>query len=726
MEKLVFCAVIFTVIHLISTSPIEFGHDGNIAHANHRVRRQEDPSVRNCEGEDPYYPETTVRTDDQLAELRRLMTENGIHAYIIPSEDAHQSEYIAEADERREYMSGFDGSAGLAIVSTERAGVWVDGRYFLQAKMQLDCNWVSQEIGEPNVPTPQEWLLAQNADEGLAANLPNGGKVGFDPTLLSISTYFSYNESFEASDRGITLLSIEENLVDIAWTNLEGNKPPYTGNDLMVLGTEYTGRTWQEKIYDTASEFVTIREQMVDEGADALVITKLDEIAWVFNMRGKDIPYNPMFISYAIIETGAITLYLYDKDNRADQEIMDHLNPCDQPAFDCITLKDYDLFLPDLSSLGSSNKVWFSDTSSYAIYERVSQDLQIMKASPILLMKARKNDVEIQGLKNACFKDSVSLCELFSWIQEKIDNLPDEDGDIEYLSELVVEAEAIKVRERWEEFTDLSFGSISAFGDHGAIIHYSSTPATDVPVTKKGTYMLDSGSQYMDGTTDITRTMHYGNPTDFQKEAYTRVLMGHIDLVMTNFRSGVYGRDIDAIAREPLWSNGLDYRHGTGHGIGHFLNVHEGPARITLGYRSYERPMEVGMFFSDEPGYYEDGSFGLRLENDMIVVPATTDHQFSTYEYMTFEMLSLVPFDPNLIDITLLSPAQIDWYNAYNQRIRDEIGPHLSERAKSWMESMTIPIAYEFSPSFNAAPAASSFSILLLSVCFVMARLIRL
>ncbi|XP_071819759.1 xaa-Pro aminopeptidase 1-like isoform X3 [Apostichopus japonicus] len=727
MEKLATCLIAFAVLHLVTSSPIEAGHDVNIALPKQRVRRQ-DESVRDCTAVPPTYPETTVMTDQQLLNLRVYMDQNDIEAYIIPSEDAHQSEYIAEADERRRFVSGFDGSAGLAIVTTNRAAVWVDGRYFLQAKMQLDCNWVSQEIGEPNVPSPADWLLAESTDEGLGASLSNGAKVGFDPTLLSISTYFSYNETFEASDRGIMLQSIEENLVDSVWVDMEGEKPAYPGDELLILEHEYTGRTWEEKIFDTSAGYDTIRELMAEKDADALIVTKLDEIAWIFNLRGADIPYNPMFISYAIIETDAIKLYLYDMTTRAVQEIEDHLKQgsC-TPTANCITINDYSAFLADLEDIGSTKKVWHSDTGSYAIYERVAEDNRIMEASPILLMKARKNPTEMEGLRQACKKDSISLCELFGWIQEKVDAMTDEQattGDLTYLSELIIEDEAYKVRERWgHEFTGHSFKSISAFAEHGAIIHYSSSETTDVPVTKQGTYMLDSGSQFKDGTTDITRTLHYGTPTAFEKEAYTRVLMGHIDLVNTNFRSGVYGRDIDAIAREPLWSNGLDYRHGTGHGIGHFLNVHEGP--INIGNYPGEQPMQTGVFLSDEPGYYEDGSFGIRLENDMIVVDAVTDHSFSTYEYMTFEMLSLVPFDPNLIDFTMLSPAQIDWYNAYNKQIRAEVGPELTDRGREWMEANTEPIEYTFSLNPSSGNAVS-ISVLLASTCLIIANLFNL
>jgi Xaa-Pro aminopeptidase len=426
----------------------------------------------------------------------------------------------------------------------------------------------------------------------------------------------------------------------------------------------------------------------------------LDEIAWLFNMRGRDIPYNPMIISYLIITEDSIRWYVNGRDTRATDEVMDHLEAQSCSGAECTQFLDYSQFLQDLKDFGDSDsiqKIWISDLSSYAIYERVPEAKRIMSQSPILLMKAMKSEKEIEGMKRAHLMDSVALVELGGWLQETFEGLDDPAVGSDTLTELEVQRMAYEFRKDDEEFDTLSFGTISGFGANAAVIHYSSSEETNVRITDKSTLLLDSGGQYFGGTTDITRTFHFGTPKAKTKEAYTRVLMGHIDLVTSHFRSYIYGRDLDVIARNPLWSNGLDYRHGTGHGIGSFLNVHEGPARIALGYSSRERPIELGMFFSDEPGYYEDDDFGIRLENVMMSVEAETDHQFYTYKYMTFEMVSFVPFEPNLIDFGLMTPKQLTYYNHYNERIRKEVGPLLkTDRARNWMTEKTAPVEFRF------------------------------
>lgn len=457
---------------------------------------------------------------------------------------------------------------------------------------------------------------------------------------------------------------------------------------------------------------------MLEVDADAFVVSKLDEIAWLFNLRGEDIPFNPMFVSYAIITTESIHLYLYDMAGRLLSDVKTHLGigttGCpdeDTVAVGCVTVQDYSAFLDDLDALGL-DKIWISDQMSYAIYERVPETSRHLMASPVLLMKAVKSPTEIAGMNNAHLKDSVALCRLGAWMQDTIDNMDDPSvGDIDVLSELIVEDKAKEYRSEMDGYRGLSFGAISGFGANGAIIHYGSSEGTNVAITDQSTFLFDSGSQYLDGTVDITRTFHFGEPTDFMIEAYTRVLLGHIDLALGTFRTGVYGRDIDALAREPLWRGGLDYKHGTGHGIGHFLNVHEGP--ISVGGR--QEPMELGVFNSDEPGYYEDDEFGIRIEDIMYTVEADTDHKFSGYTYMTWKMCSLVPLEPVLIDFDMFSPRQLDWFNAYNKRIRDEVGVELKgtyDDGYDWMMSKTGEITYEF--SWSSSNTLRNSSILLM------------
>ncbi|KAJ8026930.1 Xaa-Pro aminopeptidase 2 [Holothuria leucospilota] len=707
-----------------------------------RVRKQTGNTrydVRNCDAIPPYIPETAFPSANLLLKLREEMRKKDIDAYIIPAEDAHQSEYIAERDQRRRFISGFSGYAdhtispwsGVAIVtrnkdfkSREKAAVWVDSRYFVQAQMEMDCNWLSMEIGEENVLNPDDWLTGDtllDTDER-HAQLPDGARVGFDPTLLSITTYFEYNETFIESPRDIVLVPVIRNLVDIVWEETVGgeeNLPEYPGEELIVLEKAYSGRTWQSKIFydDPLEDFETnVRSEMEKWGAQVVVIHKLDEIAWLFNLRGADIPYNPMFIAYCIITNSDIRLYMYDGTRRTDEvryrDVHLHLglSECTSGPT-CISLRNYENFLNDLEDLGRSSRViWHSDQASFAIYERVRDIKRIERPSPVLLMKAQKNDVEILGMKSAYLKDSVALCNLFGYLQEKMDNMDvsiRDRGNINYLSELSVVDEAEQTRESlWGEvYHGKSFATISAFADHGGLIHYEVTEETNVPIHYNGMYLFNSGAQYKEGTTDLTRTFYFGNPSRKMINAYTRALMGHIDLLTSRFRTEVYGRELDGIAREPLWYNGLDYKHGTGHGIGHFLNAQEGPAIIAPGYREYEQPITEGMFFTDEPGYYEDEEFGLRIGNVIYTKRAPTEYSFSTYTYLEFEVVSLIPFEPKLIDFSLLTRRQIEFYNNYMDRIRKEIGanPKLDRRGKEWMEWKTTKVWTKYEYDYNSA-----------------------
>ncbi|XP_072019577.1 xaa-Pro aminopeptidase 1-like [Amphiura filiformis] len=679
------------------------------------VRNKRQADVRNCDATPPYLPDTVTETGDRLQALRRLMADRryNVQAYLIPEVDAHHSEYLAEHDRRRTYISGFTGSAGLSVVTPNVALLYTDGRYFLQAEQQLDCNWeLVKFTGDPN--------FAVGAREWLAENLNNGARVGFDPTLMSVGDYEGYKKTFDdLVGKRITLVPIADgNLIDLIWDM----QPSYPNTTMLILdANKYTGETWQQKIWEFEGE-ESLRGKMAAEGADAIVLSKLDEIAWLYNMRGQDIPYNPMFVSYTIITTDSIRLYLFDREGRLTDEVRTHLNignsSCSTDetlAAECVAVLPYERFLTDLGSL-RANKIWISDESSYAIYDRVPPTKAIIKSSPVLLMKAVKSLKEREGMRSAQIKDSVVLCELGAWLEEMVNSLEDPMvGDISILNETTVEEKATELRKQQDLYQDLSFQAISAFGPNGAVIHYRSSNATNRAINKDGVFLFDSGTQYLDGTTDITRSYHFGKPTKLMKEAYTRVLMGRIDVAQSIWRTGVYGRDLDAIARNPLWQAGLGYLHGTGHGIGHFLAVHEGPARLRIGYADWHEPYEIGMFTSDEPGYYADGEFGVRIEDIVEVVEAETMYKFNNWTYMTFEMITAVPLEPNLIDFSLMSPKQLDHYNAYNKRVRDLMGPRVSEKARKWMESKTKPRKYKFTLN-DSTHLTTGISALLLSL----------
>ncbi|XP_071509168.1 xaa-Pro aminopeptidase 1-like [Diadema antillarum] len=697
---------------------------GVLRPAAHQKKKREvtaDVTERDCsDPANPVYPSTTVNVTAQLTRIRELMVTANYGAYIVPSEDAHGSEYIAARDQRRQYISGFSGSSGIVLITQSHAALWTDGRYYLQADRELLCDYMLMRSGEEGVPTTAEWLVSTSTDPTMGANLPDGSQIGYDPTLLSISSVQSYLDTVANSGRNLAMVSSLDNLVDQTWEELD-DIPPYPGQNLLVLGVEYSGQAWDDKI-------VEIREMMMEESVNAthLIVTKLDEVAWLFNLRGEDIPYNPMFISYAIVGLNDVWLYVYDKARRvdADDNVRAHLKlttPCTDDV--CVTVLDYPQFDIDLPNL-DGHTIWFSDVCSYFIYQSVPEEKQLIQASPILLMKAQKNPTEVDGMKLAHKYDSIALCKLGTWLQKTMDSLEDkENGNIDELSELIVMDKAVEFRQAVSDtFAGLSFGTISSFGPNGAVIHYTSSEETNTAITNQGIFLLDSGGQYYEGTCDITRSFHFGTPTAFMKEAYTRVLMGHIDLVTAVWRTNVYGRELDIRARQPLFENGLDYKHGTGHGIGHYLNVHEGPASISLGYSSRHKPIYPGMFFSDEPGYYEDGEFGIRLENVMYAVEAETQHHFEpAYTYMTFDMISFVPFEPNLIDFSLMTQKQIEYYNEYNEMIRSFIGPELTEDELAWVMSKTEYV----NPTTGSAPPSLATSLVVLCAASLSALLFQ-
>lgn len=627
-------------------------------------------------------PPTQVNTTQRLRDLRDEMNKNAIQAAYIPMDDAHQSEYVSDYDKRIQFISGFQGSAGKVVVLADKAALWTDGRYFLQAEAELDCNWILMKQGEADVPSINEWLI-----EHLAAN----STVGADPTTLSYDSWTSMETALSAAR---LTLAQSQGLVDEVW---KVGRPPKPDKPLLVLGMQFSGESWADKVK-------RVRDAMTTAGVDAVVITALDENAWLFNLRGDDITYNPVFVSYSLVEKDKVSLYLINAAGKLTSEVRSHLNVDDggncvrEP---CVNVKDYDTFLADYRTLSqASSKIWTSPMSSYVVYsiaaspnEGDQPDSNRVHLIPSIVrdLKGIKNEVEIEGLRKCHIRDSAVVIEFVTMLEKQI-----QDG--ESWTELSASNELEKRRRAAENNKGLSFATISSSGPNGAIIHYKPSPTTDRAITTSDMYLLDSGGQYLDGTTDVTRTFHFGEPTDFEKEAYTRVLMGAIDLALAVWPVGTYGRDIDAFARGPLWSAGLNYRHGTGHGIGAFLNVHEGPGRINLGYRSthYESPLYPHMFFSDEPGYYEDGKFGVRLETIVMTTEVETRHNFGDTTYIGFETFTVVPFEPNLINYDLLSPAQRKFINAYHKKCDETVGKLLLEKgnqeAYNWLKKRTAPI----------------------------------
>lgn len=617
-------------------------------------------------------PKITV---ELLRQLRHAMR-NGkyitepIQAYIIPSGDAHQSEYIAPCDCRREFICGFNGSAGTAIVTEQHAALWTDGRYFLQASQQMDNNWTLMKMGLKETPSQEDWLISV---------LPENSKVGVDPWIIAADQW--KNMSKALSSAGHSLVAVQDNLIDAIWED----RPPRPSTKLITLALKYTGLTWQDKV-------VALRGKMAERKISWFVVTALDEIAWLFNLRASDIEYNPVFFAYAIIGMNNIKLFV-DSKRLLDPAVREHLE-LDGPSKPELSVQcfPYESVYTELqavcAALTPKEKVWICDKASCAFTQAIPKiHRSAIPYTPLCLAKAVKNPTEIQGMKLAHIKDAVALCELFAWLEKEIPK-----GTV---TEISAADKAEELRSQQKDFVGLSFPTISSVGSNGAIIHYCPLPETNRTLSLNEVYLIDSGAQYKDGTTDVTRTMHFGNPSDYEKECFTYVLKGHIAVSAAVFPNGIKGHLLDSFARAALWESGLDYLHGTGHGVGCFLNVHEGPCGIS--YKTFaDEPLEAGMIVSDEPGYYEDGSFGIRLENVVLVVPFKTKYNFRNKGSLTFEPLTLVPIQQKMINTDLLTQKERDWLNDYHKECRKTVGAELERQGRKealdWLIRETQPI----------------------------------
>ncbi|XP_039106721.1 xaa-Pro aminopeptidase 2 [Hyaena hyaena] len=639
--------------------------------------------VRNCLTSPPYLPVTVVNTTARLADLRHQMHIKNLSAYIIPETDAHMSEYIGTRDKRRAWMTGFTGSAGTAVVTMGKAGLWTDSRYWTQAERQMDCNWeLHKEVDTTSIVI---WLLAE---------VPVGGNVGFDPFLFSIGSWESYDMALINSN--IKLVSITPNLVDQAWGS---EKPLVLSQPIYALQEAFTGSTWQEKVSDIRSQM-----QKHPKAPTAILLSALDETAWLFNLRGSDIPYNPFFYSYTLLTNSSISLFV--NKSCLNSETLKYLNS-DCPGSMCVQVEDYSQVRHNVQAYASGNvKIWIGTSyTTYGLYEVIPKEKCIEDTySPVMVTKAVKNSKEQALLKASHVRDAVAVIRYLVWLEK---NVP--KGTVDEFSG----AELLNKFRGEEQFSSgPSFETISASGLNAALAHYSPTKEVHRKLSSDEMYLLDSGGQYWDGTTDITRTVHWGTPSAFQKEAYTRVLIGNIDLSRLVFPANTSGRMIEVFARRALWDVGLNYGHGTGHGIGNFLCVHEWP----VGFQYGNIPMAKGMFTSIEPGYYQDGEFGIRLEDVVVVVEAKTKYPGS---YLTFEVVSLVPYDRNLIDVSLLSPEQIQYLNHYYETIRKKVGPELQQRQLleefEWLQQHTEPLSAKAPHTTPLASLLAVFSLAIFS-----------
>ncbi|ODN06449.1 Xaa-Pro aminopeptidase 1 [Orchesella cincta] len=591
-----------------------------------------------------------------LQQLRQLMgnlelVQEPLAAYIVPSPDAHNSEYIADCDTRRAFITGFDGSAGTAIVTLSKALMWTDGRYFLQASQQMDSNWTLMKMGLADVPPPSEWLNK---------NLPAGSFVGVDPRLYCNDEWDKLAKALH--ENGNRLVAVKENLVDLIWQT----RPSRPKKHVDELPLKYAGKS-------TADKLVDLRKKIADDGVEYLVVTELDQIAWLLNWRGSDIQFNPVFFSYVIV--GQTDLEIFIDPEKVGSNIHNSILEQDKN----VRFHQYDDIGKVLEKLVSTTtgKIMVAKTCNYYLASMIPESRRVTKVAPIALMKTIKNSVEVDGMKNCHIRDAVAVCCFFGWLENAL-----KAGEV--VTEVSAATKLEEFRKKQANFIGLSFETISGSGPNGAIVHYNPNTATESRRLALGdVYLVDSGGQYLDGTTDITRTVIFGKPTEFQKECYTRVLKGQIQLVTSIFPDKLVGNYLDSFARKALWEVGLDYAHGTGHGVGSYLNVHEGPSGIS--WRPYpdDPGMQENMFMSNEPGYYHEGEFGIRLENIIRVVKALPAFNVGTRGYLTFEDITFVPIQQRMIEVKLLSPVEIEYLNYFHTKCRKVVG--------SYMESIGIP-----------------------------------
>lgn len=588
---------------------------------------------------------------ERITALREVLKLNGLKAFIVPSTDPHMSEYVAPHWETRQWISGFTGSAGTVVITENEAGLWTDSRYFLQANEQLQGTGIDLYKEKlPETPTIAEFLQAR---------LSKGDIVGIDGQVFSLATAKAMGQ--ELGEKGIELKSVAD-----PFENIWDNRPPIPQNLVFILPFQYTGEGCQEKVE-------RIRQQMKKDNIDVTLITALDEIAWVLNLRGNDVHCNPVFVSFLLVSHQDVKLYI--DECKLTPEVKSYLNDCEVKVY------PYMEFYSDLEQNTNTNKV-LADPAylNYAIYQDLSPLCELIEHKTyVALMKAIRNQTEIGNLHRAMIKDGVALVKFLKWL--------DTEADIYHETEMSVDRQLHAFRAAQADYIGESFDTIAGYGAHGAIVHYEATPETDAALEPKGFLLLDSGAQYLDGTTDITRTIPLGHLTQEEKEDYTLILKGHIDLAMAIFPERTRGAQLDILARQPIWRHRMNYLHGTGHGVGSFLNVHEGPHSI----RMEDNPvtLQAGMVVTNEPGIYKAGSHGIRTENILLVVPAG-EGMFGNY--LQFETVTLCPIDKRPIIKELLSDEEVGWFNQYHQRVFDLLSPQLDYDERYWLANATSPL----------------------------------
>lgn len=588
----------------------------------------------------------------RLARLRELMKREHLSAFIFPSTDAHQSEYVADHWRGREWISGFNGSAGTAVVTMKSAALWTDSRYFLAAEEQLEgTEYQLMRLKMEGTPTIAEWL-------GKELQNVQSPEVGLDGMVNS----YNYVKDLIYSLRKLGGITLRTNLdpLEQIWEN----RPSLPANPVEIQPLEYAGET-------LASKVARIRKSLRELHADGMLVSALDDIAWALNLRGTDVHCNPVFVSYLLIESDKVSLFV--DDNKLSPEVKQYLQD------NQVSLYNYNKVEKCLESYSEYNILLDGDETSYYLWKTVKCQEIVAAGSPIPAMKAVKNKAEIEGYRSAMLKDGVAMVKFLKWLKPAV-----EAGG---QTEISIDEKLTSLRAEQKLFRDISFDTIAGYAQHGAIVHYEATPETDVVLKPEGLILIDSGAQYQDGTTDITRTIALGAVSEEMKHIYTLVLKAHIQLELVKFPDGASGTQLDAVGRECMWREGYNFLHGTGHGVGSYLCVHEGPHQIRMEWMP--TPLRAGMTLTDEPGLYLAGKFGVRIENTVLI----SDYMSTEFgKFLQIEPLTLCPIDTTPIDVDMLLPEEIDWLNAYHHSVYEKLSPFLDEEEKIWLENATKPI----------------------------------
>lgn len=589
--------------------------------------------------------------NQRLESLREVMRREHLSAFIFPSTDAHQSEYVADHWQGRTWISGFNGSAGTAVVTMKSAALWTDSRYFLAAEEQLKgTEFQLMKLKIEGTPTISEWLAQELQGEN--------AEVGLDGMVNSYHETMGLIADLRKSG-GITVRTNFDPL-ELIWTD----RPAIPANPVEIQPMEFAGES-------VASKISRIRTALRQRHADGMLISALDDIAWTLNLRGTDVHCVPVFVSYLLISSQQVSLYV--DSAKINDEVKAYLTE------NGISLYSYNKVAEGLERYSEYNILLDGDETSYFLWKTVKCQEIIAGNSPVPAMKAQKNDREIAGFRQAMLRDGVAMVKFLRWLKPAV-----EAGG---QTEISIDRKLTSLRAEQHLFRDISFDTIAGYQAHGAIVHYEATPETDVALKPEGLILIDSGAQYQDGTTDITRTIALGPVTDEMKHVYTLVLKGHIQLELAKFPDGASGTQLDALARECMWREGYNYLHGTGHGVGSYLSVHEGPHQIRMEWKP--TPLRAGMTVTDEPGLYLSGKFGVRIENTLLI----KDYQTTEFgKFLQMESLTLCPIDLTPVDFSMLQPEEIEWLDIYHRDVFEKLSPYLEGEDLEWLREATRPV----------------------------------